>query len=82
MFDEVNAGHVRPPVRVHQDEVIVPPVLSVRAQTVRKSASLVLAEEAVHAGHLVVGRVQVELHHICLDCSPWPRAVLRVGHKA
>ena len=72
VLDKVYAGDVRPPVRVHDDEVIVAAVLRVLAQPVREAAALVLAEEAVHPGHLVVGGVKEKLHHIRLHCSSAP----------
>ena len=72
VLDEVNAGDIRPSVRVHHDEVIVAAILRVCAQTVSKAAALVLTEEAVHPGHLVVGGVQVKLHHIRLHHSSAP----------
>ena len=81
VLDKVDTRDIRPPVCVHNDEVIVPPILRVLAQPIREAASLVLAEEAVHSGHLVVGGVQVKLHHIRLDCSSVPGTILGVRNE-
>ena len=81
MFDEVDAGDICPPVRVHDDEVVVSAVLCILAQPVREAAALVLAEEAVRTGQLVVGGVQVKLHHVCLDCASVPGSILGVRHE-
>ena len=81
VLDKVDARDVRPSVRVHNDEVIVAAILRVLAQPVREAAALVLAEKAVHPGHLVVGGVQVKLHYIRLYCSSIPRTILRVRNE-
>ena len=81
VLDKVDTRYIRPPVSVYNDEVIVPAILRVLAQPIREAASLVLAEEAVHPGHLVVGGVQVKLHHIRLDCSSVPGTILGVRNE-
>ena len=66
-LDEVHAGDVRLPVRVHDDDVVVLAPALVGAQPVREAAVLVLAEEAVDPGDLVVGSVEEELQHVGLN---------------
>ena len=66
-FDEVHAGDVRLPVRVHDDDVVVLAPALVCAQPVREAAVLVVAEEAVDPGDLVVGSVEEELQHVSLQ---------------
>ena len=66
-LDEVHAGDVRLPVRVHDDDVVVLAPALVGAQPVREAAVLVLAEEAVDPGDLVVGGVEEELQHVGLN---------------
>ena len=65
-LDEVHAGDVRLPVRVHDDDVVVLAPALVGAESVRETAVLVLAEEAVDPGDLVVGSVEEELQHVGL----------------
>ena len=66
-LDEVHAGDVRLSVRVHDDDVVVLAPALVGAQPVREAAVLVLAEEAVDPGDLVVGGVEEELRHVGLN---------------
>ena len=66
-LDEVHAGDVRLPVRVHDDDVVVLAPALVGAESVREAAVLVLAEEAVDPGDLVVGSVEEELQHVGLN---------------
>ena len=66
-LDEVHAGDVRLPVRVHDDDVVVLAPALVGAQPVGEAAVLVLAEEAVDPGDLVVGSVEEELQHVGLN---------------
>ena len=74
---EVHAGHVRLAVAVHDEDVIVSPILGVWTEAVSKATSLVLAQEAVLPADLPVGRVQVELEDVRLHWSSRRRAVGR-----